>query len=114
VNPVAWSLEIEVQFYLLVPLLALLFSISNTQARRAVLLLGMLMAGFLTSPSIMTSACALRSSTTSHSSSLASCSVTYISPARTGNRRTSGTLACWPGLWCGIWEEDRGTWFCPS
>jgi len=37
VNGVAWSLEIEIQFYLLVPLLALLFAISNSIARRTVI-----------------------------------------------------------------------------
>ena len=50
VNPVAWSLEIEIQFYLLVPVLALLFSIADTRLRRALLLLGMFSAGILTRP----------------------------------------------------------------
>ena len=35
INYVAWSLEIEVQFYILTPLLARLFLISNTLVRRA-------------------------------------------------------------------------------
>ena len=35
---VAWSLEIEVQFYLLVPLLALLFTIRRTRLRRGLLI----------------------------------------------------------------------------
>jgi len=47
VNGVAWSLEIEVQFYVLVPLLALLFAIGNPRIRRTVVLLVMLLAGFL-------------------------------------------------------------------
>ena len=47
VNGVAWSLEIEVQFYVLVPLLAMLFAISNAGARRAVILAVMLVAGLL-------------------------------------------------------------------
>jgi len=47
VNGVAWSLEVEVQFYCLVPLLALLFAISNAWARRAVILIVMLIAGVL-------------------------------------------------------------------
>jgi peptidoglycan/LPS O-acetylase OafA/YrhL len=34
INPVAWSLEVEIQFYLLVPLLAKLFLISNRARRR--------------------------------------------------------------------------------
>ncbi len=50
VHPVAWSLEIEIQFYILVPLLALLFSISDTRLRRALLLVGMFAAGLLTKP----------------------------------------------------------------
>ena len=37
INPVAWSLEIEVQFYCLAPLLAVLFSIRSTFRRRALL-----------------------------------------------------------------------------
>jgi peptidoglycan/LPS O-acetylase OafA/YrhL len=47
VNGVAWSLEVEVQFYCLVPLLALLFMISNAWARRAMILVVMLVAGLL-------------------------------------------------------------------
>lgn len=47
VNGVAWSLEVEVQFYILVPLLALLFSISNSRVRRSVILLMMLVGGLL-------------------------------------------------------------------
>ncbi|SFB99293.1 Peptidoglycan/LPS O-acetylase OafA/YrhL, contains acyltransferase and SGNH-hydrolase domains [Flexibacter flexilis DSM 6793] len=39
VNPVAWSLEVEVQFYILAPLLATLFAIKNRQLRRIVILL---------------------------------------------------------------------------
>jgi peptidoglycan/LPS O-acetylase OafA/YrhL len=38
INPVAWSLEIEVQFYCLAPLLAVLFSIRSRFWRMAVLL----------------------------------------------------------------------------
>lgn len=45
INPVAWSLEVEVQFYCLVPLLALLFSIRQTRARRLILLGLILLAG---------------------------------------------------------------------
>jgi peptidoglycan/LPS O-acetylase OafA/YrhL len=36
VNPPAWSLEIEVQFYLLAPFLAVVFSVRNALARRAI------------------------------------------------------------------------------
>ena len=35
VNVVAWSLEVEVQFYLLAPLLALVFTIASVWLRRA-------------------------------------------------------------------------------
>lgn len=38
INNIAWSLEIEVQFYLLAPLLALVFAIRNKYGRRAVLI----------------------------------------------------------------------------
>ena len=38
INHVAWSLEIEIQFYLLAPLLAGVFALRHTIARRAVLL----------------------------------------------------------------------------
>ncbi len=37
INGVAWSLEVEVQFYLLMPLLSLLFFISNRWLRRAII-----------------------------------------------------------------------------
>jgi peptidoglycan/LPS O-acetylase OafA/YrhL len=47
VNSVAWSLEVEIQFYLLVPLLALLFSIRNTVTRRTVIVLTMLVTSLL-------------------------------------------------------------------
>jgi len=43
INPVAWSLEIEVQFYLLMPLLALVFAIRSVWIRRCALLLAMLL-----------------------------------------------------------------------
>ncbi|MEN9742212.1 MAG: hypothetical protein RLZZ65_17 [Bacteroidota bacterium] len=36
-NGVAWSLEVEIQFYLLAPLLAYLFSIKNVKVRRLIL-----------------------------------------------------------------------------
>jgi peptidoglycan/LPS O-acetylase OafA/YrhL len=41
---VAWSLEIEVQFYLLVPLLTLLFTIGNRMLRRSVIVVPILVA----------------------------------------------------------------------
>lgn len=44
INGVTWSLEIEIQFYLLVPLLVLMFRWRNARARRALLLA--LIAGF--------------------------------------------------------------------
>lgn len=46
-NGVAWSLEIEVQFYILAPVLALVFSIGNALARRLLLAAAIvLMVGF--------------------------------------------------------------------
>jgi len=39
INPVAWSLEIEVQFYILVPLITLLFTINSRIVKRITLLL---------------------------------------------------------------------------
>ena len=47
VNGVAWSLEVEVQFYVLVPILALVFAIGDARVRRVVILLVMLVAGVL-------------------------------------------------------------------
>jgi peptidoglycan/LPS O-acetylase OafA/YrhL len=47
INPVVWSLEVEVQFYCLAPLLALLFSIRSKFGRRAVLLGLTLLAGIV-------------------------------------------------------------------
>jgi len=48
VNGVAWSLEIEIQFYVLVPLLALLFAISDARLRRTIVITLMLASGMLT------------------------------------------------------------------
>ena len=45
-NPVAWSLEIEAQFYLLAPCLTLLFLLKSTLARRLGLLAAMALLGF--------------------------------------------------------------------
>jgi peptidoglycan/LPS O-acetylase OafA/YrhL len=50
VNTVAWSLEVEVQFSCLVPLLSLVFAISDARLRRAVILVAMAMLGFASSP----------------------------------------------------------------
>jgi len=48
VNPAAWSLEVEIQFYLLVPLLALLFAIADARLRRTTIVVIMLCSGLLT------------------------------------------------------------------
>ena len=45
--PPTWSLEIEVQFYLLVPLLALVFTIKRTAQRRAVMIGGAVFAAIV-------------------------------------------------------------------
>ena len=45
INPVAWTLEVEVQFYCLAPLLAMVFRIRSKPVRRAVLVGSILMAG---------------------------------------------------------------------
>jgi peptidoglycan/LPS O-acetylase OafA/YrhL len=42
INPVAWSLEVEIQFYLLVPLLVYVFAIRKTRLRRTVLVVATL------------------------------------------------------------------------
>jgi peptidoglycan/LPS O-acetylase OafA/YrhL len=44
INPVSWSLEVEVQFYLTMPLLALVFAIRKGWTRRTVLIAAMLLA----------------------------------------------------------------------
>lgn len=41
-NSVAWSLEVEVQFYILAPLLTLVFAIHNPAARRLLLVISMI------------------------------------------------------------------------
>lgn len=48
INGLAWSLEIEVQFYLLAPLLAQVFRIAQPLVRRGLLVLGMAAFGILT------------------------------------------------------------------
>jgi len=49
-NPAAWSLEVEIQFYLLVPFLAVMFSIGNARVRRTTILLTMLTTSVLSIP----------------------------------------------------------------
>jgi peptidoglycan/LPS O-acetylase OafA/YrhL len=48
INPVAWSLEVEVQFYILAPLLALVFALRSTSIRRAVIAAAILLAAIWT------------------------------------------------------------------
>jgi peptidoglycan/LPS O-acetylase OafA/YrhL len=50
VNGVAWSLEVEIQFYVLVPVLAGLFAISRPRLRRGLIFALMLAAGVLSLP----------------------------------------------------------------
>jgi peptidoglycan/LPS O-acetylase OafA/YrhL len=47
INPPAWSLEVEVQFYLLAPLLTGIFLVRNKQLRRAFLIAGIVIAGVI-------------------------------------------------------------------
>jgi peptidoglycan/LPS O-acetylase OafA/YrhL len=47
ISGVAWSLEVEVQFYLLVPLLTRLFAIRRCQSRRLILIAAILVIGAL-------------------------------------------------------------------
>lgn len=47
INPVAWTLEIEIQFYMLLPLLAKLFTIRNLTIRRLVFICLIALGGFL-------------------------------------------------------------------
>jgi peptidoglycan/LPS O-acetylase OafA/YrhL len=50
VNPVAWSLEVEVQFYVLAPVLTSVFAIRNTRLRRMLMLGLMAVTGVLSQP----------------------------------------------------------------
>lgn len=45
VNGVAWSLEVEIQFYILAPLLTSIFRIRSAAVRRSLLVVGILLAG---------------------------------------------------------------------
>jgi peptidoglycan/LPS O-acetylase OafA/YrhL len=47
VNGVAWSLEVEIQFYLLVPILVRVFAIDNMLVRRVVLIIAMVVLGVI-------------------------------------------------------------------
>lgn len=47
INMVAWSLEIEIQFYVLMPLLALVFTIPSASIRRSTIAVLMLVSGLL-------------------------------------------------------------------
>jgi len=55
INPPAWSLEVEVQFYLLAPILARVFQIKSKSARRLTIILTMLIAGALSAHYIVQS-----------------------------------------------------------
>ena len=46
INPVAWSLEVEVQFYILAPVLSLIFAIRSTPLRRGIMV-GIILASVL-------------------------------------------------------------------
>ncbi|HEY4365575.1 MAG TPA: acyltransferase [Bryobacteraceae bacterium] len=48
INPVAWSLEVEVQFYILAPLLALVFAVRAAWLRRAIIVTAILLAALWT------------------------------------------------------------------
>jgi peptidoglycan/LPS O-acetylase OafA/YrhL len=48
INPVAWSLEVEIQFYVLVPVLARLFGIARPGMRRGVMMALMFISAVLT------------------------------------------------------------------
>lgn len=50
VNSVSWSLEVEVQFYTLVPLLSLIFCISNKRLRHTFILATMIVVGLISNP----------------------------------------------------------------
>ena len=50
VNPVTWSLEVEIQFYLLAPLVMLLFRIGGKTARRLVMAVSILAIGLMQTP----------------------------------------------------------------
>jgi peptidoglycan/LPS O-acetylase OafA/YrhL len=50
INGVTWSLEVEVQFYILMPLLALVYLIGNRVARRTVLIGSIALAALASSP----------------------------------------------------------------
>src|SRR6266851_5780609 len=50
INVVAWSLEVEVQFYVLVPLLAGIFAIADTRLRRGAIVVLMLASAIPSSP----------------------------------------------------------------
>jgi peptidoglycan/LPS O-acetylase OafA/YrhL len=47
INPPAWSLEVEIQFYILAPLLSAIFLIRRKHLRRACMVAAMLVGGFL-------------------------------------------------------------------
>ena len=56
INPVAWSLEVEVQFYILAPVLAMVFAVRPAWLRRALIVLAMIVASIATPWTDMTSA----------------------------------------------------------
>ncbi len=47
INPVAWTLEIEIQFYVLLPLIIQLFKIRKTALRRSIIIVLLFASGFI-------------------------------------------------------------------
>jgi peptidoglycan/LPS O-acetylase OafA/YrhL len=47
INPVAWTLEIEIQFYVLLPFIIKIFSIQKTILRRFFLIIGIVLSGII-------------------------------------------------------------------
>jgi peptidoglycan/LPS O-acetylase OafA/YrhL len=47
INGVTWSLEVEAQFYITMPLLALVFTIPSKMTRRSIIVLGMIVSGVI-------------------------------------------------------------------
>jgi peptidoglycan/LPS O-acetylase OafA/YrhL len=104
VNGVAWSLEIEIQFYILVPLLALLFAISDARVRRTLVISIMVAAGLI-SFCIAIRTGERRLFITWRFSSRDFFCATCTSVASSGHAHSLGM--CWrfaDGPWSGTWD----------
>ena len=98
INIVAWSLEIEIQFYILAPLLSLMFAIARNSVRRLVLVAAVL---------VTTALSTLAMQHTRLEFSLLAYGQFFLAGFLLAefhiHKRTCGTTFLWDFVWTGCW-----------